>query len=68
MIEKFIEIKGYPNYQVSDLGRVRSLDMDVWNGKVFYKQKGRVLKHNKDKKEGKKIEIEIVLRCLIFSW
>ena len=48
MIEKFIEIKEYPNYKVSNLGRVKSIDMDVWNGKVFYKQKGRILKHNKD--------------------
>lgn len=33
-------------YQVSDKGRVRSLDREVWSEKrgVFYSQKGRVLK------------------------
>lgn len=32
-------------YQASSLGRIRSLDRDnVWNGKAFYKNNGRILK------------------------
>ena len=31
-------------YEVSNLGRVRSKDMLVWNGVSYYKKKGRVLK------------------------
>lgn len=31
-------------YQVSSLGRVKSFDMQVWSGTVYYEKKGRVLK------------------------
>lgn len=31
-------------YQVSNWGRVRSRDMQKWNGKVFYEHKGQLLK------------------------
>lgn len=33
-----------PDYEVSNFGRVRSMDMKVWNGKVNYTKKGRLLK------------------------
>lgn len=50
-----IEIwKDVPNYEglyeVSNLGNVRSKDRKKWNGKVFYTQKGRLLKQNFDGK------------------
>ena len=31
-------------YQVSSLGRVKSFDMQVWSGTVYYTKKGRVLR------------------------
>lgn len=31
-------------YQVSSLGKVRSLDMQVWSGTVYYNKNGRVLR------------------------
>ena len=37
-------------YQVSNLGRVRSLDRKKWGGKVFYTLKGRILKPKLDGK------------------
>lgn len=41
-------IEGYEEfYEVSNLGNVRSNDRYVWNGKVYYKKKGRVLKKTK---------------------
>jgi hypothetical protein len=37
-------VTGYESdYEVSNCGNVRSLDMEVWNGKVFYTKKGRML-------------------------
>lgn len=36
-------------YEVSNLGRVRSLDREVWNGKVWYTKEGRILKTFKDR-------------------
>lgn len=54
MTEIWKDIKGYEGYQVSNLGRVRSLDRDILiqlpNGK-FYKsrKKGRLLTPSKDK-------------------
>lgn len=32
------------DYEVSNFGRVRSKDMEVWNGQSYYTKKGRVLK------------------------
>lgn len=37
-------VVGESDYEVSSFGRVRSKDMKVWNGKVFYVKKGRILK------------------------
>lgn len=43
--EEWREIQGYEGeYEVSNLGNVRSLDMHVFNGVVFYSKSGRVLK------------------------
>ena len=39
MIEEWKDIKGFNGYQVSNKGRVRSLDRKVWN----YMKKGRIL-------------------------
>ena len=45
MEEIWKDIKNYEGiYQVSSLGNVRSLDMQVWSGTVYYTKKGRVLK------------------------
>ena len=47
-MENWKDIEGYEGmYQVSDLGRIRSLDRYVRNGKPMCIKKGRVLKlHN----------------------
>lgn len=42
-IEEWKEVEGYDDYEVSNLGRVRSLDMQVWNGKKYYTKGGRIL-------------------------
>lgn len=45
MTEIWKDILGHEgSYQVSNLGRVRSLDRECWNGHVFFVKKGRVLK------------------------
>jgi hypothetical protein len=45
-MENWKNIEGFPNYQVSGLGNVRSLDHETFNSgiKHSYKIKGRVLK------------------------
>ena len=44
MTEIWKDILGHEgSYQVSNLGRVRSLDRECWNGHVFFVKKGRVL-------------------------
>lgn len=44
MIEDWCPVVGYEGlYEVSNLGRVRSLDRKVWNGRCFYTKKGRIL-------------------------
>lgn len=44
-IEKWIPVKKYEQYyEVSNLGRVRSKDMLVWNGHSYHLKKGRILK------------------------
>lgn len=43
-VEEWKEIEGYNGeYEVSNLGRVRSLDMIVFGGRAYYEKKGRVL-------------------------
>lgn len=37
-------------YEVSNIGRVRSLDREVWNGKVWYTKKGQILKGSENNK------------------
>lgn len=49
-MEEFRDIPGWEGYyQVSNLGNVKSLDRLSWNGKVWHKLKGRVLKSTKDR-------------------
>jgi hypothetical protein len=49
-MEKWKDIKGYEGYyQVSNLGNVKSLDRVVWNGKVFHKRIGKILKPKGDR-------------------
>ena len=44
-IEKWKSVKEYEQYyEVSNLGRVKSKDMMVWNGNSYYLNKGRILK------------------------
>lgn len=41
-------VEGYEElYSVSNLGRVKSHDRNVWNGRGYYNKKGRVLKKSK---------------------
>ena len=45
MTEVWKDIEGFEGrYQVSNLGEVRSLDQQCWNGHVFFLKRGRVLK------------------------
>lgn len=42
--EKWKPVVGYEGaYEVSDLGRVRSVDRQVWNGRVWHSKSGRTL-------------------------
>ena len=44
------DIKGYEDYyQVSNLGRIKSLPRLVWNGKKMFMLQERIKKHNIDK-------------------
>lgn len=44
-IERWKSVKEYEQYyEVSNLGRVKSKDMLVWNGNSYYLKKGRILK------------------------
>lgn|SRR5699024_6848985 len=43
--ERWRFVEGYENlYQVSDKGRVWAKEKEVWNGKVFVRRKGKILK------------------------
>lgn len=49
------DVVGYEGlYQVSDFGRVKSLDMMAWNGISHWFKKGRILKINKTGRDYKK--------------
>lgn len=52
MIEEiWKDVKDYEGlYQVSNMGNVRSLDKESWNGSGWFIKKGRILKPAKDKK------------------
>lgn len=51
MQEIWKEIKDYEGYYaVSNLGNVKSLERESWNGKVFWKQSEKLLKQNNDGK------------------
>lgn len=44
-MEEWRDVKGYEGrYQVSNTGKVKSLERTVWNGKVYYKIPERILK------------------------
>lgn len=48
VLENWKPVVGYESfYEVSDRGRVRSKDRQVWNGRGFYNKKGRILKQSK---------------------
>lgn len=50
MKEIWKDIEGYVGlYQVSNLGRVKSLERICWNGQGYYKLKERILKHHNDR-------------------
>ena len=50
MIEVWKDICGYEGiYQISNLGRVKSLARTYWHGNRMYHQKERFLKANSDK-------------------
>lgn len=50
MAEIWRDIKGYPNYMVSNMGRVKSLDrwVNSKSGSLRF-SKGKILSHNIDK-------------------
>ena len=47
--EEWRDIPGYPNYQVSNIGRVKSIERNVWNGRGYYTLSERIIKPSKDK-------------------
>ena len=45
MKEVWSDIEGYEGYyQVSSFGRIRSLDREIYNGKVYHMKKGKLLR------------------------
>lgn len=52
MEEVWRDIEGYKGeYQVSDLGRVKSLPKKCFNGKGYFIKAGRILKPIQDKRD-----------------
>ena len=50
MREEWRPVVGYEGlYEVSNMGRVKSLERTVWNGKGYFKTSERILKPGKDK-------------------
>ncbi|GEM_PF-6891345 len=61
MDEIWKDIEGYEDdYQVSNLGRVKSLPKKCWNGKGYWFRDGRILIPIKSKK-GHNFRMEIIL-------
>ena len=57
--ERWRGVKGYEDYyQVSDKGRIKSKDRSVFNGRVWYTKKGKVLKPTKTSTGYWKIELK----------
>ena len=48
-IEEWKEVKGFPYYEISNYGRLRSIDRPARNGNGAYIKKGRMLKLQQDK-------------------
>ena len=49
-MEEWRDIKGYEGiYQVSNEGRIKSLERYLWNGKAYFKSKTKILNPRKDK-------------------
>lgn len=62
------EVPGYKGiYQVSDQGRVRSLDRECWNGRSIYKRKGIVLSQSVSKKGYYTIRLNLKNKAKTFS-
>ncbi len=59
-VEIWKDVKGYEDYyQVSNLGRVKSLDRMIDNGKGKYKKTGRILKQSNTTTGYKKVELSV---------
>lgn len=46
--EEWKVVEGFEDYQVSNLGRVKSLSRSIWNGQNYYISKDRILKQTID--------------------
>lgn len=58
-MEVFKDILGYERlYRVSDLGTVKSLSRNIWNGKVLFKSKEKILRQNLTKDGYYKVSLQ----------
>lgn len=48
-VEEWKSLSFTDEYEVSNWGRIRSLTLKVWNGKVFYSKEGRIIKPGRGK-------------------